>query len=126
MSREEKESSSKHAAGTRRRRRHRSAFRLILGDPYEQTAEYPGFFVLRRAKHQAGSAAVSQPSSHPRWEQFKETVIVLLVLGGFAAVLGYFFYHVTPSWTAPETQAPPQFVSDPRLLPTNHTDGLPR
>ena len=111
MSREEQVSSSRHAAGSRRRRRRRLA-RLFLGDPYEQATEYPGFFVLPRAKPRMGSAAESQPS-HARWEQFKRSAVLLLALGGFVAALAYFFYQAGRSSTTLEKD-PPADVDQPR------------
>jgi hypothetical protein len=109
MSREEPQSSNKHATGSRRRRRRLA--RLILGDAYAQATEYPGFFVLPR-RQQASSAAENE-SRHPRWAQFKQTAVLLLVLGGFVAVLAYFFYHTGKSSTTLRTE-PPADVDKPR------------
>jgi hypothetical protein len=38
-------------------------------------------------------------------EQVKQTLIILLLIGGFVAVLTYFFYHTGENWTVPEPNA---------------------
>lgn len=53
-------------------------------------------------------------------------MILLLVISGLVGVFAYFFARVTPELTVSEPAAAASFVSDPKSLPTNRTDGLPQ
>jgi hypothetical protein len=118
MRNEEQKSSDGNASAKPRKRRRVS--RRIFGDTHAQTSEYPGFFVLPRAR----------PAGSPlqrRWDAFKESLVVFLVLIGFAGGVAYFFAQVTPdlSETPPLADAVP-FVSQPKTLHTNVTEGVLR
>ena len=83
---------------SRHRRKHRAR---LIADPSEQTSEYPGFFTLPRAERRA--------------ERVKTAVMGLLLLGGFIAVMAYFFFRFGIAWTAAPDK-PASFISDPKSL----------
>ena len=113
--------------GTRRsrHRRGRGLKKILLGDPSEVAADYPGFFVLPRASSSTPATPGRSPTWRVWWSRCKLTAVLVLLLGGFVGTLAYFFVQITPELAEPYPVAAP-FVSDPKLLPTNSDAGLGR
>lgn len=122
MKRDGQQAAAERGTRRSRQRRRRGLKKILLGDPSEVTADYPGFFVLPRASSAAHTAPGKHPTRRAWLARFKLTALLVLLFGGFVGTLAYFFVQVAPELAEPNPVAAP-FVSDPKMLPTNSTAG---